>query len=175
MPACISTGAELLTGPASETANDAMRTRSLRTGAAVLAFALGCGSGSVLAEDKAELRARTDYLLHCSGCHGQDGAGRPVKGIPKFLDQIGYFPQLPEGRELLMQVPGLLSSGLPDGRAAAVTNYIVRRFAGPSLPPEFVPYTAAEAQRLRADRPADITAKRYKVYLELVQKGYPVQ
>ena len=127
------------------------------------------------ADDKAETRARVDYLLHCSGCHGQDGLGKPGKGIPKFQDQVGYFLQLPDGRALLMQVPGLLSSGLPDDRAASVTNYIVRTFSGPSLPPGFVPYTGAEAKELRLTRPADITAKRYRVYLELVQMGYPVQ
>lgn len=128
-----------------------------------------------MAGDKAADRARTDYLLHCSGCHGQDGVGNPGKGIPRFEGQIGYFLQLAEGRELLMQVPGLLSSGLPDDRAAAVTNYLVRQFAGPSMPPQFETYTTDEAKQLRLSRPADITAKRYKLYLDLVQMGFPVQ
>lgn len=147
--------------------------RILRTGVAFLALAFS--AGSAVAGDKAAERARTDYLLHCSGCHGQDGVGNPGKGIPRFEGQIGYFLQLAEGRELLMQVPGLLSSGLSDDRATAVTNYLVRQFAGPSMPPQFEAYTSDEAKQLRLSRPADITAKRYKLYLDLVQMGYPVQ
>lgn len=149
--------------------------RPLRTDVAFLALTLLAMTSSALADDTLASRARTDYLLHCSGCHGQDGVGNPGKGIPRFEGQIGYFLQLAEGRELLMQVPGLLSSGLSDDRAAAVTNYLVRQFAGPSMPPQFEAYTSDEAKRLRLSRPADITAKRYKLYLDLVQLGYPVQ
>lgn len=149
--------------------------RPLRTGVAYLALTLLAMTSAVLADDKLASRARTDYLLHCSGCHGQDGVGNPARGIPRFEGQIGYFLQLAEGRELLMQVPGLLSSGLPDDRAAAVTNYLVRQFAGPSMPQQFEAYTPDEAKQLRLSRPADITAKRYKLYLDLVEMGYPVQ
>ena len=65
-------------------------------------------------------RARVDYMLHCSGCHGMDGMGKPERGIPRFAGQIGYFQQLAEGRAFIMQVPGLLSARLSDERAAAV-------------------------------------------------------
>src|SRR5689334_19118663 len=98
-----------------------------------------------LAEKSASERGRIDYILHCSGCHGQDGRGLESKGIPAVKDQIGYYLRLPEGRAFIMQVPGLLSAGMSDERAAGAVNWIIEYFAGPSLPLDFVPYTAAEA------------------------------
>ncbi len=132
----------------------------------------------VLAGDydaKAAARARTDYLLHCSGCHGQDGEGKPWKGIPRFAGQVGYFVRLPESRAFLMQVPGLLGAGLTDERAANVTTWLVREFAGTSLPADFRPYTAEEARRYRETRPVDVIGRRNELYDRLSAAGYPVE
>jgi len=150
--------------------------KTWRIGLALLALAiLPFGMESALADAKAETRARNDYLLHCSGCHGQDGMGKPEKGIPRFEGQVGYFLRVPEGRAFLMQVPGLLSANMSDERAAAVTSWMIRAFSGPSLPGDFVPYTAEEAARYRRMRPAEITAKRNQLYAELLALGYPLQ
>ena len=121
-----------------------------------------------------ERRGATDYLQHCSGCHDVDGSGHPNKGIPDFRDQVGYFLRWPEGRAFLLQVPGLLNSGLSDERAAGVVTWLVRRFAGPSLPPDFEPYTADEARRYRESRPVDIAAARQRLYMQIVEAGYPL-
>lgn len=126
-------------------------------------------------DSRAASRARTDYLLHCSGCHGQDGEGKPWKGIPKFAGQVGYFVRLPESRAFLMQVPGLLGAGLPDERAAHLTTWLVREFAGPSLPSDFRPYTADEARRYRETRPVDVIGRRNELYDRLSAAGYPVE
>jgi hypothetical protein len=123
----------------------------------------------------ADKRARIDYTLHCSGCHGMDGLGKPTAGIPVFADQVGHFLRMPEGRAFLMQVPGLLGARLPDDRAAAVTTWMVRAFAGPSLPPDFVPYTAEEAKRYRESRPADVIGRRNALYRQLLEHGYAIQ
>jgi len=88
---------------------------------------------------------------------------------------IGYFQRLPEGRAFLMQVPGLLNAGLPDDRRAAVTTWLVRTFAGPSLSPDFQPYTAAEARQYRESRPADIAGTRKRLYEELLAAGYAIK
>ncbi len=122
-------------------------------------FAAGAASG------------RVDYVLHCSGCHAFDGRGLEHKGIPALKDQIGYYLRSEEGRAFLMQVPGLLSAGMSDERAAAVTNYIVLRFAGASLPESFTPYTAAEAKRYRESRPANIPATRRALVAKLLEQG----
>jgi hypothetical protein len=142
---------------------------------AVVALACAMAGAPAAAEDVAGRRARTDYMLHCSGCHDMDGSGHPTKGIPDFRDQIGYFTVLPEGRAMLMQIPGLLSAGLSDERAAAVTTWLVRQFAGASLPSDFQPYTAEEARRYRESRPADISGARARIYRRIAEAGYPVK
>jgi hypothetical protein len=119
--------------------------------------------------------AEHDYVLYCSGCHSMDGSGHPGFGVPDFRAQVGYFLRLPEGRAYLMQVPGLLSTGLRDERAAAVTNYVIEMFAGESLPREFVPYTAEEAKRYREGRPTDVAARRVQLYQQLNGLGYALK
>jgi mono/diheme cytochrome c family protein len=118
---------------------------------------------------------RVDYVLHCSGCHAFDGRGLEHKGIPALKDQIGYYLRSEEGRAYLMQIPGLLGAGMSDERAAAVTNYIVLRFAGASLPDNFVPYTAAQAKRYREMRPANIPSLRRALVAKLQENGVPIR
>jgi hypothetical protein len=130
-------------------------------------------SAPALAEQSASERGRIDYVLHCSGCHALDGTGVEAKGIPQVKDRIGYFVGFPEGRAFLLQVPGLLSAGLSDARAAGVTNWMIEYFAGPSLPADFTPYTAEEAQRYRLSKPADIPGTRKALSARLREAGYP--
>jgi hypothetical protein len=137
----------------------------------LLAAAAPCGQ----ADMKVYHGAEHDYVLHCSGCHSVEGSGHPEFGVPDFRNQVGYFLRLPEGRAFLMQVPGLLSAGLPDDRGAAVTNYVIDTFAGDSLPRDFLPYTAEEAKRYRENRPADVAAKRAQLYQQLNGLGYSLK
>ncbi len=120
-------------------------------------------------------QGRIDFLLHCSGCHAQDGRGLENKGIPALKDQVGYFLRTDGGRAYVMQIPGLLSAGMSDARAADVTNYILARFAGVSLPENFVPYTVEEAKRYRESRPADIPGKRKLLAAELRELGIDIR
>ena len=137
----------------------------------LLAATAPCG----LADVKVYQGSERDYVLHCSGCHSMDGSGHPEFGVPDFRNQIGYFLRLPEGRAFLMQVPGLLNAGLTEGRRAAVTNYVIKTFAGVSLPPDFLPYTTEEARRYRENRPSDIAAKRDELYQQLNGLGYALK
>lgn len=43
-----------------------------------------------------------------------------------------------------MQVPGAANAQLTDAALAQVINWIVRKFAGTSMPERFVPYTTEE-------------------------------
>ena len=135
-----------------------------------------CVSSVATADDKAySNQGRIDFLLHCSGCHAQDGRGLENKGIPALKDQVGYFLRTDSGRAYVMQIPGLLSAGMSDARAADVTNYILARFAGASLPENFIPYTAEEAKRYRESRPADIPGKRKLLAAELRELGITIR
>jgi hypothetical protein len=120
-------------------------------------------------------QARLDYVLHCSGCHFMHGEGNPGGGIPRVRDQIGYLLTLPEGRAYLMQVPGLLSAGLPDADAAHLINWMLDYFGGSSMPADFAPYTGAEAREYRLHKPADIIAMRKRLAAQLRAAGYPFQ
>jgi hypothetical protein len=134
---------------------------------------LACVIAPALAAQSASERGRIDYVLHCSGCHALDGTGVETKGIPQVKGRIGYFLRFPEGRAFLLQVPGLLAAGLSDERAAGVTNWMIEYFAGPSRPPEFIPYTAEEARRYRLSKPADIPGVRQALETKLREAGYP--
>ena len=147
-----------------------MRVATCAAGVLLITLAL-----CVAADDEVERRARLDYILHCSGCHEMDGAGHPAFGIPDFRDQVGHYLRLPAGRAYLLQVPGLLNAGLSDERAAAVTNYVLSRFSGASLPVEFRIYSAEEAKRFRELRPADILAQRRRLLAQLSALGYEVK
>jgi len=139
--------------------------------ASLLALAVSQAGAAGTFEDQGEL----DYVLHCSGCHRPDGYGVASGGIPPVTDQIGYFLTVPEGRAFLMQVSGLLNAGLSDERAAGVTNWMIRTFAGPSMPREFLPLTANEARRYRLARPADIAGTRKAIAGKLIEAGYPIK
>lgn len=104
-----------------------------------------------------------------------DGSGHPEYGIPDFREQVGYFLRVPEGRAFLLQVPGLINAGLSDERRASVTNYLLRRYAGASLPADFQSYTAEEARRYLETRPADIAATRRNLHQQLNALGYALK
>lgn len=139
--------------------------------AGVLTAAVPCAQAQL----KVYQGAEHDYVLYCSGCHSMDGSGHPGFGVPDFRAQVGYFLRLPEGRAYLMQVPGLLGAGLPDVRAAAVTNYVIETFAGESLPRNFLPYTAGEAKVYRESRPVDVAGRRVDLHERLNRLGYALK
>lgn len=137
----------------------------------LLALAVMVGATDVLAAD----RNRSNFLLHCSGCHQQDGSGSPENGIPSMKGQVSHFLRLPEGRAFLVQVPGTSQSALGDAAVAELLNWMVNDFSRNEIPPEFTPYTAAEVARLRALRLSDVPAQRAAVVGNLRDLGYRVE
>ena len=94
-------------------------------------------------------RARIDYMLNCQGCHQPSGTG--FDEVPPLRDHLGYFLQVPGGREFVVRVPGVATSGLDDHALADVLNWILREFSAAQLPASWEPYTEAEVARLRSD------------------------
>lgn len=117
-------------------------------------------------------RAPTNYLLHCAGCHGADGAGRPEVGIPRMSGQVGHFARLPEGRAFLVQVPGTSQSGLSDADVAALLNWLLPAISRGEMPADFQPYTTDEVHRLRAEPLADAPGRRRDVVSRLRTLGH---
>ena len=73
-----------------------------------------------------------DYLLHCGGCHLEDGAGDPPM-IPDLRQNLDYLSSFPEGRAYIAQVPGSSQAPLNDRALAEVLNWMFERFY-PSKP-----------------------------------------
>lgn len=101
--------------------------------------------------------ARGLFVLHCSGCHGRDGAG--AIDVPD-MHQLGQFLRLDGGREFIVKVPGVMNAGLSDAQIADVTNWVLANFAQQTLPAGHRPYEAAEIARARQAPLVDVEAAR---------------
>ncbi len=93
---------------------------------------------------------RTDYLLHCSGCHLPDGSGAP-DDVPSLREGLGWIASLAEGRDYLVRVPGSSQALLNDAELAAVINWVLTEFNSATLADDFKPLTAKEVARARSD------------------------
>jgi mono/diheme cytochrome c family protein len=116
----------------------------------------------VLAAANASAGPQLDYTLHCMGCHLADGAGAPPE-VPALKDRVGYYFDVPGGRQYLVQVPGARQAPLDDAALAALLNWMVNEFAGASLPARLEPFAPEEVTRLRATVVNDIAAERRRL------------
>ena len=116
-----------------------------------------------------------NYRLHCMGCHLDDGSGMPQRGIPSMKGVLGHFLRLPQGRALIVQVPGVVNTPLNDRQVAELMNWMLSQWAGDSLPPGAPPYSEAEVRQLRASRPSDVARARADVVQQLRQMGYAIE
>ena len=62
---------------------------------------------------------RSDYLLHCAGCHLANGRGSPPS-VPSLAGPLGRIVSSPEGRDYLARVPGAAQAPISDNALAAV-------------------------------------------------------
>lgn len=114
----------------------------------------------------AEADTRTDYLLHCGGCHLQDGTGAP-DDVPSLRDTLGWIVSVPQGREYLARVPGASQSLLDDAKLAAVINWVLTEFNSATLTDDFRPLTAVEVGEARGDvlmNPLKLRAELWRKY-----------
>ncbi len=129
---------------------------------------------ATLATLRANTSAHKDYLLNCAGCHGLDGAGVPRQGVPDFRRSAGVFTRTASGREYLIRVPGSSGSLLSNEELAGVLNWIVARFGGDDVAPDFRPFTISEIGSARPLSYTDPVAAREQVAQELQDKGFAV-
>jgi mono/diheme cytochrome c family protein len=88
----------------------------------------------------------SDYLLHCGGCHLENGSGNPPE-VPDLRRDIDWLAGTAEGRSYLTRVPGASQVPISDARLAAVFNWIFETYY-PAVGVE--PFTAAEVAQTRA-------------------------
>jgi hypothetical protein len=119
--------------------------------------------GTALAES-----GRDNYILHCMGCHLDDG--RETPGIVPALIDAGRFLDVPGGREFLIRVPGVSSSTLDNTALAALMNWLLHEFSTSGLPADFEPYTADEIGRYRSTPLAEVDVLRDELLAALERK-----
>lgn len=110
------------------------------------------------------------FILHCSGCHGADAAGR-AGAVPDLRDNLGRLVSSPDGRRFVLQVPGVAQARLADAEVAALTNWMLRRYSPASLPADFPPFQTSEVREARRTRLADVAAERRRVVAALQAQG----
>ncbi len=111
-----------------------------------------------------------DFSRNCQGCHRADGLGA-CNAVPRARDFVGLFTRIPEGREYLMRVPGVVWAMLDDERLAAVLNWMLRTYSAEQLAPDFVPFTAEEVREARKRPLANVLEVRGRLILKMQQQG----
>jgi len=127
---------------------------------------------SALSTASALADPQTDYMLHCRGCHGPDGAGAPG-AAPSFRGQVAKFLWVPGGREYLIRVPGTAQSELSDARTALLLNWILHEFSANELPNDFVPYSEEEVTRHRRPPLTDVVPVRRELVRAIREREAP--
>jgi len=119
-------------------------------GGGLAAAILFCASPASAAPALPELTTpQSDYVEHCSGCHGMQGNSAPAE-IPVLRDRVGYFMCTREGREYLIRLPNVAYSAITDNRQLAdMMNFVVFGLGGNSAPKDAKPFAAAEVAKLR--------------------------
>jgi hypothetical protein len=140
--------------------------------------ALMCVAGSAQAELALPqlTTPQSDYVEHCSGCHGMQGNSAPAE-IPVLRGRIGYFMCTSEGRDYLIRLPNVAFSAIDDNQELAdMMNFVVFGLGGVSAPRAAKPFTAVEVARLRRDALANqsLVAERERVVAQLIASSCAV-
>lgn len=113
-------------------------------------------------------RGQTDYVLHCSGCHGLDGSGHVEVGVPS-LAHVAEIAREDGGRLYLTNVPGVRILAREPGRLAAVLNHLMAKSVGTGEMPE--PFDAAEVETLLKVGVVDVVSMRRRIASDAARRG----
>lgn len=92
---------------------------------------------------------QSDYVEHCSGCHGMQGDSAPA-AVPVLRNRVGFFMCSKEGRDYLIRLPNVAYSAISDNQELAdMMNFVVFGLGGNSAPKSAKPFFAAEVAKLR--------------------------
>lgn len=100
-----------------------------------------------------------DYARNCQGPHRADGLGA-YGSVPRIRGFVGLFTHLPEGRDHLIRVPGVVWAMLDDERLARLVNRMLHTCSPDELAPDFRPCTAEEIRAARRRPLAEVKTVR---------------
>ena len=130
-----------------------------------LAAIVAMCAGAVAQADDAGL-ARQGYLLHCMGCHGEDGAGLEGQ-VPSLRGTLARISGAPEGRDYVLRVPGVTQSTLSAAEVAAVLNWILVEYSGAEAASSVRPFTAAEVASARSQTLVEVAPERARILRDI--------
>ena len=125
--------------------------RLLRAGFCLIVMSAGWAS-PVAAEQKRLNPPAFSYLLHCSGCHIEDGSGDPPE-VPDLRKNLDKLLRSETGRGYMLRVPGITDTPIAPQEMANLMNWLITEFY-PELE-DFRLISAEEVIRGRATRLAD--------------------
>jgi mono/diheme cytochrome c family protein len=128
------------------------------------AMAVMCAGVAAQAGD-AEL-ARQNYLLHCMGCHGEEGAGLEGR-VPSLRGTLARISGAPQGRDYVLRVPGVTQSTLSAAEIAAVLNWILLEYSGAEAASSVRPFTAAEVTSARSQTLVEVAPARARILRDI--------
>ena len=106
----------------------------------------------VAAEQKWTNPPAFSYLLHCSGCHIEDGSGDPPE-VPDLRKNLDKLLRSETGRGYMLRVPGVTDTPVTPQEMAELMNWLIAEFY-PELQ-DFRPFSAEEVVSGRATRLAN--------------------
>ena len=125
--------------------------RLLRAGCYLLTVIAGCAN-LVAAEQKRDNPPAFSYLLHCSGCHIEDGSGDPPE-VPDLRKNLDKLLRSKTGRRYMLRVPGVTDTPVTPREMAELMNWLIAEFY-PELQ-DFRPFRGDEVVNGRATRLAN--------------------
>ena len=128
-----------------------LKDRLLRARFYLLVVIVGC-VGPVAAEQKRDNPPAFSYLLHCSGCHIEDGSGDPPE-VPDLRKNLDKLLGSETGRGYMLRVPGVTDTPVTPREMAALMNWLIAEFY-PELE-DFRSFSAEEVVSGRATRLAN--------------------
>ena len=123
----------------------------LRAGFCLMVLSAGWAS-PVTAEQERINPPAFSYLLHCSGCHIEDGSGDPPE-VPDLRKNLDKLLQSATGRGYMLRVPGVTDTPITPQEMADLMNWLITEFY-PELE-DFRLISAEEVIRGRATRLAN--------------------
>ncbi|MCY4425712.1 MAG: cytochrome c, class I [Halieaceae bacterium] len=124
-------------------------------------------AGTAATADDDVRRAHYNYQMFCQGCHTPDGSG--AGDVPRLKGQVGVFLNSQAGQEFLVRVPGAATSALDNEQLAELLNWIVREFAGASIPANWRPYSGREVGALRKQPLKEVIRYRGQILADIAR------